>query len=160
MNVMLKILETRSTLGLRRPTGLALTYPALNFSFSSWAWPTDREAAKECEHEAGITSCPPPLDARIGGMEEQHKHLSVIDDKERRNTMAVIHRYTNGSLFERQQEIENAQAEIMRNNADGISDGDGQAMKKIKVEPRLTMSSKTGYLHDRIITPSMVRYPN
>jgi hypothetical protein len=159
---MLKILETRSTLALKRPAGIALTYAALNFSFSSWSWPSDPEATKRCEHAAGITSCPPPVEAHLGGMDNRHKRLASIDekDRERRATMAVVHRHTNGSLFERQQEIQKARAALMRTGADDddYSDGDAQAIKKVKVEPRLTMASKTGYFHDRIITPSMVRF--
>lgn len=157
MNVMLKILETHNTLALKRPSGIALTYPALNFSFSSWSWPSDPEAAKQCEHVASLTSSYPPLiEARIGGMDEKNKSLASIEEKERRATLAVVHRHTNASLFERQQQFQKAQSAIMQNGTDDVSDGDAQGIKKLKIEPRLTMASKTGYLHDRIITPSMV----
>ena len=255
-NVVLKIIE--STLpsshlahhALPKPTGLALTYPALNFSFSSWAWPslppTNENGLPSSQSEPVILSTastlPPSLNPHLGPMDPvaRENGIGMVEDvveamgRERvdgeedwkwTTHRSIVHQQTNLSLFERQQEALNhlrtqaegeperlsavkrtrsrtllhpgpytpttptttvpmsmqdpfAQAASQRrpnvlvrsrsnsvNNVLGASKLDAYgkdsafARKQFAdMEPRLTMSSKTGYLHDRVITPSMVSH--
>lgn len=178
---MFKILESASpespmsSLSLRRPAGLALTYGALNFSFGSWAWPSRPTPVPSStgldEHSNKLqkikssgallstsTILPPSAKVVIGSLEEGRRNASdravesgSFSSKENRSSNEnTMHHQAHTSLFEQRQAV------VAALGPEAFQSPLEKAEISQLVRTRLTMSSKAGYMHDRIITPSMV----
>ncbi|TDL25905.1 alpha/beta-hydrolase [Rickenella mellea] len=167
VNVMFKILESPTP--IEHPAGLALTYPALNFAITSWSWPRDPNVVIS-EHENGENTirtsptCYPnlvsPQIGPLGGnataagpsklrrkSSQWHSVVAIQTDGQVVAPPGVPYPRTNASLFEKQQEQvllakENPHVHAMNGT--------------IPQSTQVTMSSRAGYLNDRIISPSMM----
>ena len=164
-----------SSLSLLRPAGLALTYGALNFSFGSWAWPSRPTPAPS---SAGLDShadrmqkikssgallststiLPPSAKVVIGSLEGGKTNLGkgAVDipsspiKEDRGSYKNVVHQQAHTSLFEQREAV------VAALRPEAFQSPFERAEISQLVRTRLTMSSKAGYMHDRIITPSMV----
>ncbi|EJD02859.1 alpha/beta-hydrolase [Fomitiporia mediterranea MF3/22] len=181
VNVMFKLIEATSsdpslsTLSFPRPVGLALTYAALNFSFGSWAWPSRPtptpssaaldERAEKLKHIkssgallSSSTILPPTAKVVIGSLEERKLRngaaipavtaSSLQDDWSPNKT--IVHQQAHTSLFEQRQAV------ITALGPETFQSPFERAEISQLARTRLTMSSKAGYMHDPIITPSMM----
>jgi len=253
VNVMLKIIEAAREAPptiLTKPVGLAITYGALNFSFSAWAWPTgpspySTSYVKDANHVesfvephiGSLRSVSDPKKANIGvprvsisemkstvhqhaniglfarqqfdkrtrmqasamegkSMEEPDVRIKPNDEwsdiKVRRRSNSFSHGNrpiideqtgltsesfaltvssgasfsTDGSLLALDPKTTRRRS---RSNSFGVLQSkfnaaqlkrspidDKMQVAQMAAEPRLTLASKTGYLHDRIISPSMM----
>ncbi|KAL5485309.1 hypothetical protein ACEPAI_7951 [Sanghuangporus weigelae] len=180
VNVMFKILEAASpdspfhTLSLPRPIGIALSYAALNFSFGSWAWPSRPTPApssvaldesgklKNIKSSGALLSTstilPPSAKVVIGSLQGEKRQqgvgLETIPElpyaQELSPSKTVVHQQAHTSLFEQRQAV------ISALGPEAFQSPLERAEVSKLARTRLTMSSKAGYMHDRIITPSMM----
>ncbi|KAI5123042.1 hypothetical protein M0805_000478 [Coniferiporia weirii] len=178
VNVMFKIIEATtpnsplSHLSLPSPAGLALVYAALNFSFAAWTCPSGptpspssaaldassaslKRASSSSVPFSSYSVLPPTAKVVIGSLDEENRKLlravepSSEDLSQWDPSKNVVHQQAHASLFERHQAVQKALGPI-----------EGKTpLEKTRISQlagsRLTMSSKAGYMHDRIITPSM-----
>ncbi|THH03434.1 hypothetical protein EW145_g6259 [Phellinidium pouzarii] len=180
-NVVFKIIETVSTdspvstLSLPRPAGLALAYAALNFSFGAWICPSNPTPTPSSTSLAGLklangsgappsvsSTLPPIAKVVVGSLDEEKRknRVGFADDAELTDgdvyqwdsSKNVVYQQAHASLFERHQAVHKALG----------SGASTFASEKARISQiaggRLTMSSKAGYIHDRIITASMVSH--
>lgn len=171
--IMLHILESPKP--LPHPVALVLAYPALDFNFTSWMTPEHLQVLRTEQSTSNI----PGLE--YGKDHMSHKSpLAVVDDGEpeptristwKRSLSSRFRRTastSSGSLDEAPEErkrlqdrvktpfeeksMETMQAELQR----AVNSAERQATKT-PIGTRLTMTSRTGYFQDRIISPSMMR---
>ncbi|KAH8119086.1 alpha/beta-hydrolase [Phellopilus nigrolimitatus] len=185
VNVMFKILEASapgsslSTLSIPRPAGLALTYAALSFSFASWAWPsspTPSPSSLSLDTATGISKSSNNASSSLSTSSTLFPSAKVIlgslaEEKKKNGTgsmdgedveyeagtaeqwtpsKTVVYQQAHTSLFERQQ--------VMRKALKPVVTRTPSVMTRLSqmAGARMTMSSKAGYMHDPIITPSMM----
>ena len=159
---------------LRRPVGIALSYAALNFSFGSWAWPSRPTPApssvaldesgklKNIKSSGALLSTstilPPSAKVVIGSLQGERSQpgagLETIPElpfgQDLSPNKTVVHQQAHTSLFEQRQAV------ISALGPEAFQSPFERAEVSRLARTRLTMSSKAGYMHDRIITPSMV----
>ena len=164
------------SLSLRHPRALALTYAALNFAFGSWVWPSsrvqapshsdstmdedkDEKALKQRIPSFVATSLPSADRLIIGPMDESKQSLFSDsmqfeldnDNPSSSSGINTMHDLAHASLLEAQQIV-----------LGSVSSSSSRRSSFTKSDPpnanhtRVTLSSKAGYIHDRILNPSMV----
>lgn len=169
---MFKIIEASSpahhlcSLLLPHPRALALTYAALNFAFGSWVWPLSRAQMTEEDNANALKQRIPsfvastPLSADrliIGPMDESKRALfndSMQFELNHRSSSTAInamHDLAHASLLEAQNIVVDSKSFSSRRSS--IGDSESQQVDR----SRVILSSKAGYIHDRILNPSMVR---
>ncbi|EPS97754.1 hypothetical protein FOMPIDRAFT_37998, partial [Fomitopsis schrenkii] len=180
-NVMVKLLETQLVLPL--PKALVFAYPALDFNFTSWMTPDNlrilhplsmvgerkgvrrrrswrdalRKIASPTDERAGFTlrhakesqgrgdADEPNGDAEAGEMADVEEGATKEEDKPLQARVR-FHPEVDERVLERHQR-----------EADAMIPGQSEPADQAPLGTRLTMTSRTGYFSDRIISPSMMR---
>ncbi|KIJ49651.1 hypothetical protein M422DRAFT_74669 [Sphaerobolus stellatus SS14] len=179
VSMMYKILE--HPLPLPRPVAIALAYAALDFNFTSWMSPANLRVMRAEQSTTNLAGLAEQKDHF-----SHKSPLSVVNDVRRwrkRGKSSSSLENTRASLFRRKS---NPFTDAMRGEGDGniadeedaeeeeeeeVQERDKPISKRVMFsefnqvhEPegkpvigtRLTMTSRTGYFQDRVISPSMM----
>ena len=183
MTTMYRILQHPTP--LPRPVAMVLSYAALDFSFTSWMTPANLQimkAEQSTSHLAKLSeqkdhfSHKSPL-AVVNDVKKQRKrgksHSSILELHTSSIFRTKSDPFTNA--MERDEGRNRADEEEVEEDATGLREGDkplwrrvmfsqmeyleeeDKVKTKVPIGTGLTMTSRTGYFQDRIISPSMVR---
>ncbi|KAG8701259.1 hypothetical protein FRC08_004196 [Ceratobasidium sp. 394] len=172
-NVLFRILETPpSSKALPKPVSLVLNYAALDFNFTSWMAPAHLKVLRSQASQG-----------HIPGLEDMKDHFSgrgpldVADKSVSRGrkswTGGSVKGWTEGmglsqppSPNMRKRATPLASPEVGRKAGQKLLWGEPEQYEhdeeeekpvKVTIGTRLTMTSRTGFFQDRIISPSMMR---